>query len=197
MTYVNVNLTGHQCIINIFHDIQKWRISLKTKDYQSQDIILIITIKDKILVESWLHVLKLGFCLNYDHQSPNIDSPAARQCCTIRLSNPLEKSYPYGCIPYIAIANSFGLPVTFQAFISKFETRHFFFWNFTFFLSCFQCDKFFYKNIELLTYLCRESTEEGIPEMTKCKCKIFVEKILEKFAHSKIAPSSMNQQQTF
>ena len=53
------------------------------------------------------------------------------------------------------------------------------------------------KNIKLLTYLCRESTEEGIPEMTKCKCKIFVEKIFEKFAHSKIAPASMNQQQTF
>lgn len=35
-----------------------------------------------------------------------------------------------------------------------------------------------------MSYLCAESTEEGKPDMTESKCKIFIKKISKEFTHS-------------
>ena len=47
-----------------------------------------------------------------------------------------------------------------------------------------QCICCIFLTIKFVTYLRWKSTKERIPEMTKGKCKVFEEKVTEKFAHS-------------
>jgi hypothetical protein len=43
-----------------------------------------------------------------------------------------------------------------------------------------------------ISYLSRKSAEESEPKMTKGECEILVEKIAQKFAHSKVRPPSVD-----
>ena len=36
------------------------------------------------------------------------------------------------------------------------------------------------------SYLSAETTKESVPKMAQCKCKVFVEEVAKKFAHSEI-----------
>lgn len=47
------------------------------------------------------------------------------------------------------------------------------------------------------TYLCRETTEESKPEVTKCKSEIFIKEVAEEFAHSQVRPPAVDKEQSF
>lgn len=47
------------------------------------------------------------------------------------------------------------------------------------------------------TYLCRETTEESKPEVTKCKSEIFIKEVAEEFAHSQVRPPAVDEEQSF
>lgn len=45
------------------------------------------------------------------------------------------------------------------------------------------------------TYLCRESTEEAIPEVHQGEGEVLVEKVVEELAHADVGPPAMDQQE--
>lgn len=47
----------------------------------------------------------------------------------------------------------------------------------------------------LLSYLCGEPIEEGIPEVHQCKGKVFVKEVAEKLAHAIVRPAAMDQEE--
>lgn len=47
----------------------------------------------------------------------------------------------------------------------------------------------------LLSYLCGEPVEEGIPEVHQCKGKVFVKEVAEKLAHAIVRPAAMDQEE--
>lgn len=50
--------------------------------------------------------------------------------------------------------------------------------------------------VNKLSYLSTESTKERVPKMTQSERKVFVEKVSKKFAHSKVTPTTMNEEKS-
>ena len=48
-----------------------------------------------------------------------------------------------------------------------------------------------------MSYLGREAAENGIPEVTQCTGEVLVEEISQKFAHSEVRPSAVDEEETF
>lgn len=51
-----------------------------------------------------------------------------------------------------------------------------------------------HRKCHLTSYLCREPTVEGIPEVYQSEGKVFVKEVAEKLAHANIGPAAMDQE---